>query len=211
MATTDTFGDADVSLSDGTFVKYARDEGDRTRLLTLLVPGEQNQLISLSYLTYGYWAQFPSTGSSLQSEEIVFFAGGQRTLPEHMPRSGSGTYAGVVDGLALRGGEWYRLLGSTGTLSADFGAGSISSSLLLVGSRSAGVNVSFGSINYTGTISSSSSAFSGVYQSGSGDFNASSGSLFGGYFGPSASEAWFIFDVTGPNASATGVFVGKRP
>ena len=209
--TTDTFRDADLSLSDGTFAQYARDEGDRTRLLTLLVPGEQNELITLSYLTYGYWAQFPSAGSSLQTEEIVFFVGGQRTLAENMPRSGGGTFAGVVDGLALRGGEWYRLLGSTGTLVADFGAGSISSSLLLVGSRAPGENVSLGSIDYLGTISNSSGAFSGLYQGGTGDFTGLTGSMSGGFFGPSAKEAGFIFDVSGQGATATGVFVGERP
>jgi hypothetical protein len=210
--TTDSFGAADLSFSDGTFAQYSREEDGTAKLLTLLLPGEQNQLITLSYLTYGYWAQAPASGSELQSGEIVFFVGGHRTLPENMPRSGTGTYTGIVDGLALRGGEWYRLLGSTGTLSADFGAGSITSRLVLVGSQAAGQIIDLGSIDYTGTISASANAFSGLYQGGTGDFTAAhEGSLTGAFFGPAANEAGFIFDVTGEAASARGVFVGKMP
>ena len=195
--------------SNDDFVVYDIYRGDEDfDTLTLLRPGT-NGVINLTYVTYGYWQSRPDSTRS----DFTYFVGGVQTPVAEMPLTGSASYSGVADGLALVGGQAYALFGSTGTLAADFGTGTVSTSLTLRGNPNIGEDfapyvpgtVALGTLTGTGTIGAGSNKYSGTL-SGAG----MSGGLDGAFFGPGAAETGYSFQVQGGNDRAIGVFVGKK-
>jgi len=194
------------------YYRFEYDWGDGiTHLaeLQLLKSSPTNSRIQLSYLTYGIYSDSAGPPSARNFDTGVF-ALGQETAAGDMPRTGTGAYSGIVDGYASVGGTGYRLLGSTGTLSADFASGAISTSLILRGNTdfltgTLGSNRNFGTLTGTGGIASSTNEYSG----GLAGFGMD-GSFAGRFFGPAANEAGFGFGAVGRGDTITGVFVGKK-
>ena len=128
-----------------------------------------------------------------------------------MPTSGTATYSGVVFGKgtdpALTSGNV--TLGGTGQLSANFGAGTLSTTLNLSATPTAGgAATSLGSYVFPGNISGSTIT---------GSFNTQSanGTLNGSFFGPNAAEVGAVFNLqvqalTAQAGYLSGVFVGKK-
>jgi hypothetical protein len=202
-------------------------DGGRSSLF-VLANSSRNARIVLSHLSYGLISFMDS------------FLFGTETPAGDMPRTGSATYQGIVDGFG--GGR--TLLGSTGTLTANFATGTVSTSMSLQGRGGAYDDALgygdpegglaepdlFGTLAGSGTIGAGTSHFSGSL-TGTIDFPAggptgtpggpdATGSFMGGFYGPNAAEAGYVFTVTtgtisnDPNIvtgmTITGAFVGKQ-
>jgi hypothetical protein len=138
---------------------------------------------------------------------------GLNTSATAMPTTGTASYSGVVYGRgsdpAVSSGDVS--VGGTGTVNANFGAGTLTASLNInVTPVNGGATQSLGSFGYSGTISGSS-------------FNANAyaitpnaaGYINGGFFGPIANEFGGVFTLdTNLNSSQAGnlagVIVGKK-
>jgi hypothetical protein len=191
------------------YYRFDSDEGSQSEELQLLKKGPTNSRIQLNYLTYGLYSggSGPQTARQLN---IGVFVMGQETAAANMPRTGSGSYSGIVDGYASMGGTGYRLLGSTGTLSANFASGAIATTLSLQGNSdfltgTLGSVRNFGTLTGAGTIAGGTSTYSGTL-SGFG----MSGQFAGGFFGPVANETGYGFSAVGGPDTIAGVFVGKQ-
>jgi hypothetical protein len=177
--------------------------------LQLLKKSSTNSRIHLSYLTYGLYSGSWGPQSARQFNIGVFVIG-QETAATSMPRTGSGNYSGIVDGYASVGGMGYRLLGSTGTLTASFASGTIATTLSLRGNSdfltgTLGSVQNFGTLNGTGTIAGGTSSYSGTL-TGLG----MNGQFAGGFYGPVANETGYAFSASGGSDTIAGVFVGKQ-
>jgi hypothetical protein len=215
-ASSKTFAPADLTAGTSSFDHYTQTTtvpgggpGSTTVSdLYLFRPGVNNSRLSLTYATYGVWAtsQQGSSNTRLLSRFATF---GVQTLLTSMPRTGSGTYTGIVDGVATVDNQAYRLTGSSGTVTANFATGVVRTNLALVGNPDvlslAEGNVALGSLTGTGAIANQSNRYTGTI-SGLG----ASGSFGGGFYGPNALETAFAFSLNGDTNSAVGVFVGKK-
>ena len=191
------------------YYRFDYDAGSRSAELQLLKNSVTNSRIQLSYLTYGLYSDAGGPQAARQFDTGVFVIG-QETSAASMPRTGSGTYSGIVDGYASVGGAGYRLLGSSGTVSADFVSGTIATTLSLRGNSDflTGTLGSFqqlGTLAGTGTIASGTSNYSGSL-TGFG----MNGQFAGGFFGPAANETGYSFSASGGTGAIAGVFVGKQ-
>ena len=191
------------------FDHYHFDWDGHSEDLQLLKKSATNSRIQLSYLTYGLYSSTFGAQDARQSNIGVFVIG-QETAAANVPRTGSGNYSGIVDGYASIGGTGYRLLGSTGTLSASFASGTIATTLSLRGNSdfltgTLGSVQNFGTLNGTGTIAGGTSNYSGAL-TGLG----MNGQFAGGFFGPVANETGYSFSATGNVDTIAGVFVGKQ-
>ena len=94
----------------------------------VLKKGPGNNRIQLDHLSYGLWTTIKPHSSTeprdVTSDAFVF---GEPTDKTALPASGTAIYQGIVDGHY----GTYRLLGSTGTLTADFGNRTVSAELSL--------------------------------------------------------------------------------
>jgi hypothetical protein len=70
--------------------------------LTVLTNSSNNSRIVLSYLSYGLYIPVNGPGVFNQPEVIAFIFGTE-TPAGNMPRTGSATYQGIVDGVAFDG------------------------------------------------------------------------------------------------------------
>ena len=165
--------------------------------------------VTLSYTTFGNIIEsFGEPGDS----QITFFAAGSLTPPRQIPTTGTATFSGVADGLWVDGGTTRRLFGSQATLTANFGAGEVTSRLDLRGHDNAfgdflsAPTTTLGTFTGTGRIGSNG-FFSGTYSPAAGY----SGSFGGALFGPSAEEFGLSFELTGSaGQTAFGAAAGKR-
>jgi hypothetical protein len=177
--------------------------------LTILRTGSANPRIQLTYTTYGLWLSGTGPDASRGFAARVFVAG-QATPAGAVPTTGSATYTGIVDGYVSAEGTGYRLLGSTGTLTANFATGGINTSLALRGNSDVdtgrlGENETFGTVTGTGSIGAGTNQYTGTL-SGLG----ASGRFNGSFFGPAGSETGYSFSLSGDGNTAAGVFVGKQ-
>lgn len=165
--------------------------------------------VTLSYTATADWNHIVN---GVQSQ--YFAVTGVPTVASDMPRSGTATYQTSVTGMASTCACVPTTLqqGSTASFSADFGAGTVTTTLNLVGS---GINrppVSYGSFTGSGTITAGSPGFSGTLASAPGNSTAATGAFSGAFFGPQATEmgyGWFV--TSGLNGfNAQGVVTGTR-
>lgn len=177
--------------------------------LTVLTNSANNSRIVLSYLSYGLYVPVNGPGVFNQPEVIAFIFGTE-TPAGNMPRTGSATYQGIVDGVAFDGSAALQqgLRGSTGSLSANFATGSVSTSLAL---RATGFT---GALSGGGTIGAGTGHFDGSL-TGTLNGTGATGSFIGGFYGPNAAEAGYVFNAatgspSNPGIGAVGAFVGKQ-
>ena len=202
-----TSGDEEANFD---YFRFVYDSGFEMHLaeLQLLNDSPTNSRIQLTYLTYGIYSDSAGEQTARQYTSGMFLLG-QETTAANMPRTGSGSYSGIVDGYASFGGTAYRLLGSTGSLTANFATGGITTSLALSGNSdfltgTSGTFRTFGTLTGTGAISSGTNEYSGDL-AGFGMI----GAFAGQFFGPAANETGFAFGAVGGADTIAGVFVGK--
>jgi len=198
--------DRDASATNAELDAYSITTGNFTRSLALFKPGAGNPRLALTYTSYGALQRLVDGGSQISvTQELFVF--GLPTPAADMPRTGSARYTSIVDGFWASDGD-LRALTGTGSLSADFSAGTTSLDLSLGGaSVLGGGSRTLGSFTGSGTISAANSSFSGTLTGAS----AYSGPYAGRFFGPGAAEAGAAFNLSnGAGGVVTGVIVGKK-
>jgi len=155
-----------------------------------------------SYVTWGVWTR------NQPNSTIVFGVAGYQTTSTDLPHTGSATYSGQVQGTLSDSTGIYSLTNSTGGLTANFGTGSVTTTLGLSGKLNpTSATVDFGTYNGTASISSVAG-----YQGTLTGTNGYNGNFDGAFYGPAAIETGYTFTLNrGPGESAAGLFVGKKP
>ena len=204
-ALTTTFAPANISGSDAAFTYYSKTSGSNVNTLRLLNKGAGNPSIALTYVQYGHWRR-SSLASGVTSTNDTYVVFGTRTPGASMPTTGSASYSTVLDGTYVKTSGVYEVDGA-GSLTANFGSGTIGYSATLVGTREGGgTNIAFGTLTGSGSLSLAGASFNGTgVKNGSGyklDVN-------GHFYGPAAQEIGGIFRLTGNNGNGTGAIVGN--
>jgi hypothetical protein len=157
--------------------------------------------VNLSYSGLGHW-ETGGTSDNNQNFYDFYFSYGIQTKPGDLPKTGTASYS-----LGLRGEGPAPVIGN-GSLSADFGAGTVAISLSpeYFYRPGQGPNV-FATLTGNGTINSASPGF-GMNIAG----NGYTGSVNGLFYGPQASEVGGAFSVltSGGDVAAAGAFSGRR-
>ncbi|MBT2135655.1 hypothetical protein KK137_15050 [Croceibacterium sp. LX-88] len=155
--------------------------------------------VPLTYTSFAF-ARLP--GSSDATLQAYVFGVPTTSLPT----TGSATYSGIVGGNAQgKNGASYALTG-TSTLNANFTTGKYSTSL-----KFTGVNTAGGAGLPTQTYNGNTAGFVMNGSPLNGSLSGSgTGSWGGKFFGPSANEFGYTFQVTGSDYAAVGVAAGKK-
>jgi hypothetical protein len=175
-----------------------------TNRLFYISPGAGTS-VPLSYTRLGSFISAAANGSA----NVELLVGGVPTIRTDLPTTGTANYTTGIDGSAKLNGINYSLFNnSTATFSANFATGAINLGFALGGTTNATApRVDLGTATGTGTISSATSGFSGLFASGT---NVTSGLFTGSFFGPQAAEIGFLFQLAGPNFSAVGSGAGVK-
>ncbi|WCT74372.1 hypothetical protein PQ455_03845 [Sphingomonas naphthae] len=208
------FTPADQTASTAAFRHFRVGNED----LSILANQTGNPRVNLSYVTYGVWAQVAAAGGTSNYRTLV---AGVQTPYGNVPRTGTGTYVGAVDGYWVAGGTQQRLLGSVGSMTANFTSGVVNTTLSISGTtdlsdNGAGQRNILGTYSGAGTIQSGTNQFGGVLNPvNQGDTRSDAsytGNYTGAFYGPNANEAGLSFNL---NSSAqdggtlSGVLVGR--
>jgi hypothetical protein len=224
-AGTATFGSADRSTSgfQDVYTKQSSGVTDELRLFANARAGgsQSGAPLQFTYLTFGTWTHTDSATGAVRKSHMIF---GYPTATASMPVSGSASYQTMVSASMFEGGPSYpntqTEIEGTATFTANFGTGAINTQLSL--NRPMG-GTSLGVFTGTGTIQSGTNQFSGAFAGTSTPAGSTSGSFAGGFFGPSAAEMGYNFEIqkfiADPYAGAsvlpmhtilTGTVVGKK-
>lgn len=167
----------------------------------------------LTYTGFGNVTSLSDLGAATPEAVIDFFAVGEGTRESGMPRTGTARYSGTADGLWIDGNTTRRLWGSKASFEMDFGAGTATTRLELVGRGDAfgdfrnAPSTPLGNFSGTGRIS-----IGPMLSRFNGDFAAAAGYTggFDGYFfGPGAEEVGMSFQLRGgPGQLVTGAAAG---
>lgn len=222
-STSATFTQADLVASGDpkTVVLQKISGGTVTDVLRQTTPSPGG--VDLSYVRFGSWMTThdmtgdPALGGQ---KRLTYIMAGVPTIASDVPTTGTASFTATsVIGLATDTtngagfGTGYDLSGSTATLSADFAANTVQTSLKLSGIPiGGGASRDFGTFTGSGTIGNSSptvlyrNIFSGTLTTaGPGDAGFS-----GSFFGPQASEFAYVWTVFQNGLSAEGIVAGKR-
>jgi hypothetical protein len=195
-----SFGPANISSSDATYVTYSKNSGAET--FRILNTGGVNPLIELSYANYGKWRR-TSTSGALTNVNDTYLVWGSKT-PASAITSGTGSYSTVLDGTFVNKDGVFAVSGS-GTFDANFGAGTISYSSTATGTPEAsGSPINFGTLTGAGRVARGNFAGTGT-TNGSGyamDVN-------GTFYGPAAEEMGGVFTLRGNKGNGVGAIVGN--
>ena len=210
---TSTFGPANITGSDAAFTYYSKTSGSNVETFRLLNKGVGNPSIALTYVQYGHWRR-ASTTSGVTSSNDTYVVFGSRTPGSAVPRTGSAAYSTVLDGTYVNKNGVYEVDGA-GSLTANFGAGTIGYSATLTGTREGGgTNIAFGTLTGTGSIAFRNAGFKGTGTTNGSGFKLD---VNGNFYGPAAEEIGGIFHLTGNRYSVggtgngTGALVGNLP
>lgn len=174
------------------YQKTSASGSDSLRLVVPVVGG-----VALSYTLLGNWTH-NVTGVGSTSYIAV---GGAPTQAGDVPKTGTANYTVIVNGSVIPTAGSPNLLNGTasGTFSANFGAGTVSTTLNLQGASS-----NFGTLSGSGTIASASSGFTGTFSS------VTSGGFSGSFFGPQAAEMGMGWTATTGTYTAAGSVLGVK-
>ena len=169
--------------------------------LSKIDSAEQGYL-TLTYHVVGAWTQVNTVNpGDVRTNEFIIFGNKTQSLP-----TGSATY-NLDRGIGLTGTDrtftaFNFLPNSTGSLSVDFGAGSLSTILNLIGTDETNQSTkNFGTFNGTGNITSGAD-FEGTF--------GSDGAFYGSFFGPAAEEVGYVVAIDSPGLQASGTVSGTK-
>lgn len=191
----------DQSKSNTSQTAYSKTSGPTVDNVLLVRPKVNG--VALSYMLLADWTHLTSGGG-----RIDMAVGGIPTLTSDVPKTGTASYSVVVAGGAqdIVSSAFYSLNGnSTGTLSFDFGAGTVTTSLTLSGvPTKGGATVSFGTFNGAGTLDSGGPGFSGTFS------GTTVSGFSGALFGPQGVEAGYGWELRTTTLQAGGYLVGRK-
>lgn len=193
LTTKSSFGPSDVDAGASTteFTVYSKNGGTETfRLLN-------KSAVALTYVDYGEWIR-SATSSGTTSVNDTYLVFGSKTPSASMPRTGSASYTTSYDGALVDKNGRHALDGS-GTMSADFAAGTLGYSATINGAPT-------GSLSFAGSgaISARNGSFQTSTSSGGYSFTQN-----GNFYGPNAEEVGGLFRMWNRTAQGQGAFVGK--
>lgn len=201
-----TFGPQDIDASQGSAgaTVYKKVQGATTESLTLTKPGTSGPL-TYQYVGAGFWQRSTTQGSTIDGS-FDAFTYGVVTPDANLPRTGVGSYS--VDLLGVMSDGVPESLTGTGSLSADFASGLVSTSGTYQKVMSDGsvvpVTYSFAGSGQLG----SGNSFSGTF--GLSDFGTYAGNMDGRFYGPQAQEVGAVWYASGTNGQvATGTLTGR--
>lgn len=188
------------------------------------ITGNYASNTGLTYSSYGVWATTDNDISGALRSAGVFATGvpiGTGTAA--MPTSGSASYSGKTSGfISMNSGERFKLAGDV-SLSANFGANSISGSMtgmtatpLANGTLNASASaINTNNINLSGGVITGANfagqAVSAEHHSGVGFHIGGSAGLFSGsFYGPGAAEAAGTMQMTQPGMNIVSSFGAKK-
>lgn len=205
----DTFSPADIAISDGGQVQYAKSSGTQRDYLTLVtVPYTSST--STHYVGLGYWQQ-NALDSGTQNTSFDTFTYGYQSPASAIPRAGRASFGVDVFGLAATPGHEPREFQGHGTFDTDFLSGVFSTQTYLneTGLIS-GDGVSGGGIELTGAGHlTSGNGFSGNVLYGGWD-GSLAGTIAGHFYGPAAQELGASFNASNSDGSTvTGSMTGS--
>jgi len=162
--------------------------------------------VALSYTALGAWLH------SQNGLDVYAAVAGVPTIASDMPRNGTANYqTSILGGVYTGDPNSYELTSdSSATFSANFGAGTVATTLHLVGAQNNLPPVDFGSYTGSGTIASASPGFSGTLASTSPNPIMPNGEFSGVFFGPQAKEMGYSWYLSGASISAQGGVVGTK-
>jgi hypothetical protein len=201
LTTKSSFGPANISSSNATFVTYTKGTNETFRLLNKN-PG--NPLIVLTYVDYCQWRR-TSTAAGTTNVNDTYLVFGTKA-PSSAVTSGTGSYSTIVDGTFVNRTGSYAVSGN-GTFDADFSHGTIAYSTTASATpETSGTAFSFGTMTGTGSIAVRGAGFTGR--------GATNGSGYamdvnGNFYGPAAQELGGLFHIRGNGGSGTGAIVGN--
>lgn len=191
--------------------------GDVTALV-LFKSGPSNTQINLTYTSFGIIAYLPATASPpsrglfTSTPFTRFFVLGTPT-PQPSALTGTGTFTGISSG-GYQDANGVYLTQGTSTLSADFSAGTVTTTLSFTGQNidPAGPSLPLTTFNGSGRGGLAGVAYSGDLHNLSG---SAVGEFYGSYYGPHAEEFGYVYNLrgaspNGPSVSGLGVAIGKR-
>jgi hypothetical protein len=190
---------------------FEKINGNITERIFLISPN--SGAVPLSYLSFViYNKSVAASGNTNASFSAEVSVGGVPTVQRDMPTTGTASYTFGVGGTAVKAGTSHTLEGnSTATFSANFGAGTVATTINVMGRSGAptapGPLVSFGTATGDGNIVSGGPAFNGAFR-GTGD--VISGQFSGAFFGPQGLEAGYEFFLLGNDFSAVGSGAGSK-
>jgi len=210
---TAAFGPAqrDTTNSDATFSIYNVNDQRQTTKVWLFNPGPTNPTLALSYTSFiAVQASLPNGGSTPPSDVGYYVPFGTVTAYAALPKSGTASYNGIVYGSASTASNTQYNLSGTSALAVDFGAATVSTTLNMTATPTAGgASTSFGTVTMNGTLGSDAagnSAFKGTVNDGT-----NTGSMQGQLNGPAADEFGLGFtNQTQAGTHMQGVAVGKK-
>lgn len=208
--TTATFGPAQLTQPQQApnVLQYVvrNDSNTVTDVLNLIVPQTASG-VPLSYTLIGTWGTKLETGTPTYRVAV----GGAPTLAGDMPKTGSASYAATVGGAARENGQGYLLSpNSTATFTANFGNGTVATTINLVGVQGSNAPLTFGSASATGTIASDGPGFTGTFSGTAYNSQSLSGQLSGAFFGPQALEMGYAYTLSAGDFSAVGSVTGVK-
>jgi hypothetical protein len=216
-----SFDPSSLTTTTSQFVNYSFvDSTGNTQALRLLNPAAGNPQIELTYASYGIRT---FTGATVQrsgrsDQEFGYYLMGLPTAYSARPRTGTATYAGVAEGSFGSDNTRYALTG-TSTLTADFVGQTISTTLSLSGVdafNNSTINLGqfAGTSNIVNFFGSGNAGFQGLLTNAGNSLF--SGEFSGVFFGPSAAEYGYSFNLREENAAGqtvnvgAGITVGKK-
>jgi hypothetical protein len=151
--TTQSFspGNVDVTKSNSNLTYYDKTAGGFHDVFQLVLPPVKG--VNLSYTVIGTWSHANISAGTFQGQ---FAVGGIPTIASDMPKTGSASYNVDGTGAYITNGLLYGGDLSDSTFSANFGTGTLNTTLHMRGAlQTGGAVVDFGTANGTGSISSS--------------------------------------------------------
>lgn len=159
--------------------------------------------ISLSYLSFGSWSHDDSSSGEHRDSYFLF---GYPTATSDMPKSGTASYSTFVTAniVNIVPGQGESSLTGSATFRADFGAGTVGTSLTLP-------LTNFGSptSTYSGNGAIAGNQFNGNFTTVD-DPSFNSGTFAGGFFGPGAKEVGYTFAIS-RGAADPGAGAAQQP
>lgn len=209
---TATFAPADVvQPAPGTppgVLVWRKTSGTTVEQFALATPIINN--VPLSYTAIGTWL---TAQAGTPNGHVRIGVGGAPTIASDMPKTGTASYTTLVGGAAKDGTNNYMLTGnSSGTFSANFATGAITTALILAGTQApSGTTVTaFGTFNGTGTIASGTSGYTGTFGCTAMNGSAATGGFAGGFFGPQALETGYGYTLGAGTLTAVGTLSGVK-